>query len=50
MDKMGNNQCAITSGFQISISIQQEKPDRVAIPGEVIKGRSEVRKVLIKEV
>lgn len=50
MDKMGNNQCAITSGFQISISIQQEKPDRIAMPGEVIKGRSEVRKVLIKEV
>lgn len=50
MDKMENNQCAITNGYVISISIQQEKPDRVAMPGEVIKGRSEVRKVLIKEV
>ena len=50
MDKMGNNQCAVTNGYVISISIQQEKPDRVAMPGEVIKGRSEVRKVLIKEV
>lgn len=37
------------SGFSASVSVTAEKPDRMALPNEVIKGRKETRRIIIKE-
>jgi predicted phage-related endonuclease len=37
-------------GFEIRAATTPEKPDRVAKPGEIIKGRAETRRLSVKEV
>lgn len=37
-------------GFELRVAVTAEKQDRVARPGEIIKGRAETRRIAIKEV
>ena len=37
-------------GFRIRVAVTPEKPDRVADPGEIIKGRAASRRLSIKEL
>lgn len=47
---MQGNVFAKLPGFEIRVAVTPEKPDRLAKPDEVIKGRVETRRLSIKEV
>lgn len=46
---LGNHRRGWGGGFSVNTSITPAKEDRLAIPGEVIRGRAEVRKYTAKE-
>lgn len=48
--KLGNHLAAECEGFRIRVAVTPEKPDRVAEPGEIIKGRAASRRLSIKEL
>ncbi len=49
LQKLGDHRWAMVSGWKLSQAITPPKPDRAAEPGEVIKGRKEVRRLIVKE-
>ena len=49
-DKLGAHLAADAQGFRIRVAVTAEKPDRVAQPGEVIKGRASSQRFTIKEL
>ena len=49
-EMLKGNVFAQLPGFEIRVAVTPEKPDRVAKPGEVIKGRAETRRLSIKEI
>jgi len=48
--KLGGHRWAKVPGFKLSQAVTEAKPDRVAKPGEIIKGRAESRRLTIKEI
>lgn len=47
--KLAGHRRGFGGGYAASFSITPEKPKRPATPGEIIHGRSEVRRLLVKE-
>ena len=47
---LGGHRWAVVSGYRLSQAVTPEIPDRVAEPGEIIRGRAESRRVLVKEL
>ena len=47
--KMGPHVRGEGLGFKITVAVTPEKPDRPAVPGEVIKGRAESRRLMVRE-
>jgi predicted phage-related endonuclease len=50
LDKVGENARALIPGFKLWMTDVKGSDDRIAEPGEVIKGRKPYRKVNVKEV
>lgn len=49
LQKLGNHRWAKVPGWKVSQAITPAKPDRAAEPGEIIKGRAESRRLIVKE-
>jgi len=47
--KLGPHRAARVTGFRLSQAVTEAKPDREALPGEIIKGRAESRRLIVKE-
>lgn len=47
---LGNHKRGWGGGYSVNTSITPAKPDRPALPGEIIKGRAETRKYTAKEM
>ena len=50
IEKLGPHRWADATGFRISQAVTPEKEPRSARPGEIIPGRSESRRIIVKEV
>jgi predicted phage-related endonuclease len=48
-DKLGPHKFAVVPGFRIAQAVTAAKPDRPAVPGEIIKGRAESRRLIVTE-
>lgn len=48
--KLGPHRSALITGFRLSQAVTEAKPDRPAEPGEIIKGRAESRRLIVKEM
>lgn len=49
LDKLGKHRWAMVKGFRVSQAVTPATPDRPAKPGEIIKGRAEVRRLIVSE-
>lgn len=49
LDKLGQHKFAFIPGFRIAQAVTAAKPDRPAVPGEIIKGRAESRRLIVTE-
>lgn len=49
LEKMGSHLRGEGIGFRISIAVTEAKPDRHAVPGEIIKGRAASRRLMVRE-
>lgn len=47
---IGKHKRAYGAGYSVSVSVTPMKPDRAAMPGEIIKGRAETRVLKAKEM
>lgn len=48
--KIGPHLAAETTGFRVRVSVTEGKPDREALPGEIIKGRAASQRFTVKEL
>ena len=46
---LGDHKRGAAAGWRASLSVTPAKPDREALPGEIIKGRAETRRLTVKE-
>jgi predicted phage-related endonuclease len=50
LDKLGSASCATLNGFTVRATTVAAVPERIAEPGEIIKGRRAYRRITVKEV